>query len=67
MSNKPESHEEFMKRCFGDDFWERPVQERFMMVAKRVIRAKPVIKISKSEKLRERVAKAKEKHVSGKG
>jgi len=35
---RQEVHEQFMKHCFGDDFWERPVEERFEMAIQRALR-----------------------------
>ena len=40
-STKEESHEDFMKRCFGEDFWDKPEDERFMMAIKRVLAYNP--------------------------
>lgn len=36
-----ESHEDFMKRCFGDDFWDKSEAERFEMAIKRCLATPP--------------------------
>jgi hypothetical protein len=38
---KKESHEELMKRAFGDDFWDRPVEERFDMAVTKMLQTRP--------------------------
>lgn len=36
-----ESHEDFMKRTMGEDFWDKDVRERFEMVLRKCVEAKP--------------------------
>lgn len=40
-NKKKESHEQLMKNAFGEDFWERPVEQRFDMLITRMMQTPP--------------------------
>ena len=64
MSDKKESHEDFMKRCMGKDFWERSETERFEAVLMKCLNTNPV---AAQNEIKRRAAQAKEQNVPRKG